>query len=434
MTRKTTLDVDELAAELARDRAAEEVRRADELARDRAKARHGRDRADVAAAERLADLERAEREAAARADADLARMYREAKERGERTRIAAHMARSGEARALRLERLRGLNLRVLVPVLIGFAAWSTAGVHHGAARLMGIDSGAAMWWALWLLEPVLIGAVVWVIVARARLAASGGTLAGDGERIAAGCLGTSIVLNAVAAVPETAPAGGWTAGAALALVGAMLAHIIGPVGAAATAHLIGVVDASIAAADPWHDERGVPVPLLADMELRISGRVDSAAESAPESASERPQVAWPVPVGGRVLLPLTARPEAASESARRSVPDQAGQPGSEAPRSTGPAAPGTRSRKRSGARADKGSRVPAVVRKSTSPRALSDDELADRLSALIAAGDVDADASVRAVQSALGIGFDRAKRVRALLDSRPVPGQLSVMAPEGAAA
>lgn len=259
--RKEQVTARELAARLEADRAADAVRRADELERERAAARHRRRRADLAAAERIADLERARRQADAEAAARLVRLYAEAREAGERTRITAALARSGEARALRLERLRALNLKVLVPVLLGFAAWSTTGVQAGAARLMQVAAADPMWWVLWLLEPVLIGAVVWIIVARAKLAAAGGRMAPGAERIAAACLGTSVALNIVAALPTSSDPTGW------AVVGAIVAHVIGPLGAAATAHLIGVVDRSIAEADPWHDEHGQPVPTLEDLEL-----------------------------------------------------------------------------------------------------------------------------------------------------------------------
>jgi hypothetical protein len=96
------------------------------------------------------------------------------------------MARSGEARALALTRLRTLNLKVLVPVLLGFASWSTTGVQAGGARLMRLTSADPTWWALWILEPVLIGAVVWVIIVRARLAACGGRLDERAARIGTG--------------------------------------------------------------------------------------------------------------------------------------------------------------------------------------------------------------------------------------------------------
>lgn len=404
------LPVDELAAALACERQAADVRRADELARTTAQAAHDRARADVGVASRLAEMERAEREASAEADTELARMYRSAVAAGERIRISAGLARSAEARALRLERLRGLNLRVLVPVLIGFAIWSTTGVQAGAAQLMATTSAAPMWWALWLLEPVLIGAVVWVIIARARLASSGGRLTDAAERIAYGCLGTSVVLNLIAGSTETG-------GDVLTMLGAMLAHAIGPVGAAATAHLIGVVDSSIASADPW-TERGERVPRLAEMDLRppaptaldsARGAVETATESALEIEAAPPVTVWPVPVEGRVLLPIVARPQASTnpaETAPRTGGDQGERPAPKAPRTA-----------RATARPNKGAKVPAVLKAApdASPRALSDEDLAARLAALVESGELAADAPVRAVQTALGVGFVRAKRTLALV-------------------
>ncbi|GHE38668.1 hypothetical protein GCM10017673_46360 [Streptosporangium violaceochromogenes] len=412
LRRPAELAAEELADVLGRERQAADVRRADELERTTAQAAHERARADVAVSARLAELERAEIQAAASADAELARMYRSALASGERIRIQAGLSRSAEARALRLERLRGLNLRVLVPVLAGFAAWSATGVQAGAARLMAATPASPMWWALWLLEPVLIGAVVWVIIARARLASAGGRLADAAERIAWGCLGTSVALNLIAGSTE--------GGTVLTMAGAMLAHAIGPVGAAATAHLIGVVDSSISAADPW-TERGERVPRLAEMDLRppapavpgstAQSTIGSSAPAAPEPAAPAPASVWPVPVDGRALLPIVARPKAPSapaQSPARTGDDQGEHPAPKAPRKPRPAT-----------RPNKGARVPAALRAAAepSPRTLPDDVLAGRLAALVQSGDLASDAPVRAVQAALGIGFDRAKRIRALAES-----------------
>ncbi|WP_165495137.1 hypothetical protein [Actinomadura roseirufa] len=361
-----SLSARELADDLASQRDRDAVRRADELARLAAEAEHDRALADVAEKARRAELDRSEREASGSASATLARVYRESKDSGERTRIAAHMARSGEARALRLERLRTLNLRVLVPVLLGFAAWSTTGVQAGGARLMQVTDADPTWWALWVLEPVLIGAVVWVIVVRARLAACGGRLNQQAAQIAAGCLSTSIGLNLAAAA--VAPAS-WSVGSVATLLGSLLAHSIGAAGAAATAHLIGVVDESIADADPWTDEHGVSVPLLADLNLD--------PESLPAPAVEPVQTL--APSFGADL------PEQRASAAKANRPN-------------------------------KGVRVPPAARRSAKPpsaRAMTDDALRERLAALVSSGDLPENAPVRRVQSALGISFDRAKRVMA---------------------
>jgi hypothetical protein len=315
------VDPAELAAELGRRRGVEATRRADELERTRAEAGHGRARADVAEESRLAELERAEREAEAAANAELAQMYRQFRTAGERTRIRSLMARSGEARALCLERLRSRNLVILIPLLIGFGIWSTTGVQQGAARLMDVDRHSPVWWVLWGLEALLIGLVCWIIVVRARLSTSGGELSATAERTGYGCLTVSIFLNLVAAVPGgDAHTSGW------AVPGAMFAHAIGPVGAAVTAHLIGVIDRSISEADPWHEARGeghdrvkVAVPRLADMDLSLPVRARTAVPAAEvpgpddgqddgEAAEERPAMWWPVAVGDRRVLPVMVKP------------------------------------------------------------------------------------------------------------------------------
>ncbi len=66
--------------------------------------------------------------------------------------------------------------------------------------------------------------------------------------------------------------------------------------------------------------------------------------------------------------------------------------------------------------------MPASARKTTpSPRALTDAQLRDRLTALQTAGDLPAAPSLRQVQGALGIGHDRAKRL--LTTPTPNPDQ-----------
>jgi hypothetical protein len=171
------------------------------------------------------------------------------------------------------------------------------------------------------------------------------------------------------------------------------------------------VDESVTAADPW-TERGERVPRLADLDLTLKSAPESAGESiaaaAVESTGQRPAVAWPVPVDGRRTLPIVAR----LETARRTADDQAGQQASKAAHTTRP---------------NKGAKVPASARKSAaepSTRAKSDVELRERLEALTASGELPQDAPVRRVQTALGVGFERAKRVMALA---PVAGQLTVM-------
>ncbi|QKG21077.1 hypothetical protein [Actinomadura verrucosospora] len=405
---------EELARELQRQRELADARRVDELERLRAETGHGRARADVAEESQLAELARAERAADVQAEAELARMHRQFRAAGERTRVKALMARSGEARALRLEWLRSRNLHVLVPLLVGFGIWSTTGVQQGAARIMQVDSHSPVWWALWGLEALLIGTVCWIIVVRARLAGAGGELSRQAEKIGVGCLTTSVLLNLVAAVPtgHSAHVSVW------AVMGAMFAHALGPVGAAVTAHLIGVIDRSISTADPWHDKDGRAMPRLAEMDLQSAGSAlaergaavppldasDSAKEGDAERAGIVPVMAWPVASGQRRILPVIARPATpqttaeGGETTPRIGDDRPQQRKSEAPRKRRP---------------NKGVRVPESA-KPAPPRALTDEQQCERMVAAIDRGELPEDASIRQVQSALGLGFARAKKVKEL--------------------
>jgi hypothetical protein len=102
---------------------------------------------------------------------------------------------------------------------------------------------------------------------RSRLATSGGRITARAVHIGGGCLTTSVLLNFAAAASTTTH---WSLSVkgVLLVAGAMAGHAIGPVGTAATAHLIGEIDDSIADADAWtHDKQ--PVPLLAEMDLTL---------------------------------------------------------------------------------------------------------------------------------------------------------------------
>jgi hypothetical protein len=308
----------ELSARLAAERAVEEARRADEIARRRAETTHARTLRDVDEEARQAEEDRAARQAERAVAADLARLRRRAAAEGERARITAEVARTAEARALRLERMRRTNLWALLPVLVGCGLWSTIGAQHGAARIMGVTPSDALWWGAWLIEPVLIGLVVRVLVVRSGLAAirghADGAVRRGAERIAAAALAVSVGLNIVAGLPAQPPEV-WTWGAVLAVAGAVLAHLIGPVGAAATAHLIGELDASVAGVDPW-----AGAPRIADLDWSMSGgqstpaevdqdhHADDAAGRARSDLVHTPAV-WPVPLPDHaVLLPVVARP------------------------------------------------------------------------------------------------------------------------------
>jgi hypothetical protein len=313
-----------------------------------------------------------------------------------------------------LERLRSRNLVILVPLLVGFGLWSTTGVQQGAARLMSVTSHSPVWWVLWGLEALLIGVVCWIIVVRARLATSGGKLSASAEKIAAGCLTTSIFLNLVAAIPagDGPHVSGW------AVPGAMFAHAIGPAGAALVAHLIGIIDGSISDADPWHDSDGQEVPRLAAMDLRRPANIpaenapgddaETACEDGPEDLEEVPPIAWPISREKRTALPVIAHPTAseapgsgqdAPKAAKRTSGDRDGRQGSKTPRKRRP---------------NKGVPVPEAAKPAPkTSRDRTDEELQEQLADLLARGEIEP--GVRAVKDALGIGYDRAKRVMAAL-------------------
>ena len=314
----TTTDARDLSARLAAERAAEDTRRADEIARRRAQTAHDRALRDVEEEARQAEEDRATRQAERAVAAELGRLRRRAAAEGERARIRAEMARTGEARALALGRMRRTNLWTLMPVLIGCGIWSTVGAQHGAARIMGVTSADLLWWGCWLIEPVLIGLVVRVLVVRSGLAAIRGRTDGavrrGAERIAVAALAVSVALNVIAALPADGPEV-WTWGAVLAVTGAVLAHLIGPVGAAATAHLIGELDASVAATDPW-----AGAPRVADLDWAMTGQStptevdqdhadDAAGHSRFDPVHTPVSLSWPVPLPDQaVTLPLVARP------------------------------------------------------------------------------------------------------------------------------
>lgn len=400
---------EQIRRDLAAKRARVAARKDDRLERFRDKARRAMDaraiRQDLTRDRTAADLERAK--------------------------LAADIAQSAEARALRVQRTRTLTLAALMPVLVAFALWSTAGVHAGAAAMTGAQRWSAMWWMLWLLEPALIGIVGWVILCRARLESSGGSLPPEADRIMWGCLAVSILLNTI---------GHWPSEFSGTAVGGLVTHSLGPVGAAMTAHLIGVIERGIAAARPT---QGPGVKTLAEL---TTDRDESARQSAskrtpehteeaaaadrsrlPENALVLPPgaVRLPVvrcsahPVGKKAPAAIEAAPEQPAGTPRRSTPDQDEQRVSKAP-----AKP----------RADKGRKLP----KSATPtaaevptRALSDADLLARLDQIIAAGELPESASVRRVQTALGCGFDRAKRVLAMREERTetvtVPDHLTVV-------
>ncbi|WP_017602286.1 hypothetical protein [Nocardiopsis lucentensis] len=198
-------------------------------------------------------------------------LRRRASVSGERARTRARIQQSAEMRALRVSRVRTTSLMVLLPVLVAFAAWSTAGVHAGLTLLLAIEAGSPMWWAAWGLEPALITIVGGLIIVRAVLRSSGGDLGLRATLAEWGALTVSIALNA---------AGHWPDGGSLTAVVALIAHSIGPLGAALTAWLIGIIDDAVATARPDRDRNGERVPSLADLEAT------ERAERAPVTTVE----------------------------------------------------------------------------------------------------------------------------------------------------
>ena len=182
----------------------------DALARIREEAARRRDE------RRLARAERRENAAAARAarrearrdrveQRRLAELYRAAAVSGERARLAVAIRGSVEARRHRVDQVRTATLKVGLPVLGAFAAWSTVGVHAGVVGLLGAAPGSAWWWGAWFIEPALIAVVAGVIVARAVLRASGGDVDWRAHVAHWGALAVSILLNLAGHWPTATP-------------------------------------------------------------------------------------------------------------------------------------------------------------------------------------------------------------------------------------
>ena len=287
------VSAEELADRLEARRAVVDVERDDEQERRRADAQHRRALADVA--EQVSADERARRERArdAQEAAQLAQLYRRAARSGERARIRADIDRSAEMRALRVAGVRRGALTVGLPVLTGFAAWSTTGVQAGMVRLLHLAAYGPGWWAAWIVEPLLIAIVAGLIIVRAVLRSSGGDTDRRADVAEWAALGMSVALNML---------GGWTGhGGKLAAVGEALGHSVGAVGAAGTAWLIGVVIDYASKATPWRD-----APRLADLSV-LPG---SAA--APPMAPPTPPMA--VNLGER-LTPAAGLPSGSAAAA-----------------------------------------------------------------------------------------------------------------------
>ena len=326
----------------------------------------------------------------------------------------ARIMRSGNAVALRLESTRRLVLRVLLPALLAFGGWSTAGVQAGAATMTGAEDGSVMWWALWALEPALIAIVAVVVLVRCRLLGVAEDAEGKdiedplltASKVMWGALGVSLVLNTVGHWPSD-----WEG------AGGLLFHALGPIGAAATVHLIGVLLEAVGA---------VPVPKEEEPREPVQESRESTPESTPElpviDHSKSPDRAFEIPAGATRLAVVRCCSEPARKTApkpSRSTDDQAERP---VQKSTT-----TDSRK---SRADKGTKVPAAAKATSepvSPRRLTDADLAVMLEERIDSRELDTDPTVKAVQESLSIGFERAKRVLALHQERTETVLLSVV-------
>jgi len=343
---------------------------------------------------------KAERKAKATQD----RIRRRATLAGEIATTRHDIYQSGEARAQRVASTQTIALVVLLPVLVAFGAWSAAGVQAGLVTLLSIPEGSPLAAAAWLLEPALIGGVAGIIILRARLRSAGGDLDHRATRVELGALGASIVLNAV---------GHWPSTMDLTAAGALLGHTLGPVGAAATAYLISVVQDGVSSADPWTLPSGERAP-----SLRTQETPETAAQELPEGSPES------APALSPAVLLLAARAALAASPA----------PTTDAPRGERTSAPEQPQKPARESRPDQGKRVPPAARKTSekpSPRRMTDAQLADALAALVDSQDLPESPAVSRVQDALSLGFERAKRVLAIHHERTeavLPGQLDITA------
>jgi hypothetical protein len=262
-----------LERELAEKRDLTEVRRRDERARRTADIEHQVALATVeqrrtSERRKLRDGDRDAQELAA-----LKLLHQRAVSSGTRARIRADIQRSAEMRALRVVAVQRGALWVGLPVLLGFAAWSTTGVQAGMVRLLDLKVHSAGWWAAWIVEPLLITIVAALIIVRAVLSMSGGRTDSRADRAEWGALSVSILLNL---------AGGWTGqGGVVAAFGEALGHAVGAIGAAVTAWLIGVVIDYTIKARPWENaKRLADLGLLDGLPNAVN--LDKHAPAAPE--------------------------------------------------------------------------------------------------------------------------------------------------------
>lgn len=271
--------VEDLTRRLTLRRSLDKLKRTDAVQRLQARVEHRIQVSQARATARRDQRARREENKDAFEASTLNDLYRRASVSGERARVRAQIQQSAEMRALRVSRVRATSLMVLLPVLVAFAAWSTAGVHAGLTGLLALQAGSPMWVAAWALEPALITIVGGLIVVRAVLRSSGGDLDWRASLAEWGALTVSIALNA---------AGHWPDGSSLTAVVALIAHSIGPLGAALTAWLIGVIDDAVSSAKPDELRKGERAPSLASMGLSARpARASERAVSAPVIEAER---------------------------------------------------------------------------------------------------------------------------------------------------
>lgn len=300
----TTETAEALAARLAEERAVIDVQRTDERERRRLDAEHHDALATLDETSTSRRRARRERDRDETEGAELAALYRRAARSGTRARIRADIQRSAEVRALRVAAVRRYALLAGLPLVVGFAAYSTPGVQRGMVTLLGLERQTAGWWAAWAVEPLLIAVAVGIILAKSVLRMSGGETDWRADAAKWGALSFSVALNLL---------GGWTGQHdRVAALGEALAHSVGAIGAAVVAWLIGVLVDYASKARPWDD-----APRIAELDLTAPPVTHPLTHPAPP-AVEAPADAVPA-------LPVT-RPAAPADAAVTQADDAPASP------------------------------------------------------------------------------------------------------------
>ncbi|WP_091459243.1 hypothetical protein [Micromonospora inyonensis] len=277
----------DLAAALAEERAIIDVQRTDQQERRRLDAEHRDALAAVDEQSTTRRRARRERDRDEIEGAELAALYRRAARSGTRARIRAEIQRSAEVRALRVAGVRRYALLLGLPLVAGFAAYSTPGVQRGMVELLDLERGSAGWWAAWGVEPLLIAVAVGIILAGSVLRMSGGQTDRRADVAKWGALFFSVALNLL---------GGWTGKHdSVTALGEALAHSVGAVGAAVVAWLIGVLVDYASEAKPWDG-----APRIADLNLTAPALAHPAAPASPATLGG--------PVDAPPALPVTHEP------------------------------------------------------------------------------------------------------------------------------